>query len=978
MQFVITLVEHRILGFILSPYFIRRDRNTEYFNTYDKITLQKLPQYEAILSPEQVQLVKYIEYYNDQNLHKLFCKKKKFKPHDFMNSIDPELLKEHIRPYVEKQIARCVEIMQFNPVPIYHKVLQNKIYESDEIELVDEECETVFNFSRDENGIQYRLTIEHETNELILTEKDGIIIANEPCCLVLDDKLFVFKEIDSKKILPFFDKEYIQIPKTSEKKYFETFVKSAIGNFKVNASGFDIEHIESSPKSVLSLERNLAGHLVLVLKFIYNGDSIFLANRKSGMKVTCNYSEADVGFTCQHRDYELENLMISKLLSFGMVNKDGAYFEPFSSNPTEEVYGSVTWLNFNKDLLQNSGFEIAQKDLDKQYYLGKFELNFDVSEKENDWFDIEATIDFGEFKIPFVEFKEHISAGIREYVLPNNKVMILPEEWFESYSDLLNFSKREGASIKLQKQHFSILNNRIGKLSDDFRQNLKSLLSEDIQEPEEIPLGVNAKLRDYQSTGYSWMYRLYKNNFGACLADDMGLGKTLQTLTLLKKIRSENIQEETPEPEIQQVQLSLFDTSASPSKNSVGKASLIIVPTSLIYNWQNEVKKFVPSLKVCAYSGNNRGNIDELVKNNDLIISSYGIIRNDLDKLVKHRFQYLILDESQMIKNPGSKTYAAVIQLNADHKLVLSGTPIENSLTDLWAQFNFINPGLLGNLSFFQSAFQIPIEKHNDESKKERLQQLIAPFILRRTKQEVAKELPELSEQVIRCDMNEVQETFYEREKSKARNLVLENINSHGLRKASMQILQSLMRLRQIANHPLLVDENYISGSGKYDEVTRHMEILNKEGHKALIFSSFVGHLKIVSEWLEEKNIKYAMLTGESRNREAIVDEFQQNDDCKFFLISLKAGGVGLNLTAASYVLMLDPWWNPAAEKQAINRAHRIGQDKHVMVYRFIAQNSLEEKILKLQERKSELADIFVNDNAFRNISEEEILELFE
>ncbi len=331
-----------------------------------------------------------------------------------------------------------------------------------------------------------------------------------------------------------------------------------------------------------------------------------------------------------------------------------------------------------------------------------------------------------------------------------------------------------------------------------------------------------------------------------------------------------------------------------------------------------------------------------------------------------------------MIKNPGSKTYASVMKLDSEYKLVLSGTPIENSLSDLWAQFNFINPGLLGNFNFFQGEFQFPIEKHNDESKRERLRHLIAPFILRRTKTEVAKELPELSEQVVYCEMNEVQESFYEREKSKARNLVIENINRMGMGKATMQILQSLMRLRQIANHPVLVDEEYISGSGKFDEIISILETLYKEGHKALIFSSFVGHLNIIARWLDARGINFSMLTGETRNREAVIDKFQKDFNCPFFLVSLKAGGVGLNLTAASYVLMLDPWWNPAAEKQAINRAHRIGQDKHVMVYRFITQDTLEEKIIKLQERKSQLADIFVNDNPFKNINEDEILALFD
>ncbi len=982
MQFIIALNGHRILGFVFSPYLIKREKNSEHYLTYDKLTLQKLPQYKEFLTPEQVQLVKYTENYNEQNLFKLFCKRKST-PHDFLNSMDEDILLNHVRPYIEKQIANCIAILQFNPEPIYYKHLQSKIYESDRIRIIDQECNTVFNFKKYEEGIKYQLTIEHQNKELLLTGKQGVIIAHTPCCLVLKNKLFIFNDIDGKKILPFFEKEYLLIPKQAEKKYFESFVKNSIAKYKVNAEGFRIDYIGASPKAVISLEKNLSGHLSLILRFIYNTNSIFFANRKTGMKVSCNYSEKEVVFTCVTRNYNEENAMVSRLLTLGLINNEGPYFEPHSKRgENTHIYGPITWLNLNKELLKNNGFEIAQKELDKDYYLGKVHLKFEVSDKDNDWFDIMAEVELEGFKIPFVEFKEHISNEIREFMLPNNKVMILPEEWFESYSDLMNFSQNEHSTLKLNKQHFSILNSKMGKMTDTFRDKLKSLISANPSEKENLPEGVNATLRNYQEDGYSWMYKLYDNGFGGCLADDMGLGKTLQTLTLLKRVCDENTNtkdaSEEVKPEAPPAQLSLFESPNQNKNKRKGKTSLIIVPTSLVHNWINEAAKFTPSLNVSSYIGSLRGDLNKIIDESDVIITSYGIIRNDLEKFTKHEFLYLILDESQMIKNPGSKTYACVMQLLAENKLVLSGTPIENSLSDLWAQFNFINPGLLGSLNFFQSAFQMPIEKQDDTSKKEKLQHLIAPFILRRTKQEVAKELPELSEQVILCNMNEVQEEFYEREKSKARNLVLDNINSGGLKKASMKILQSLMRLRQIANHPMLVDEDYISGSGKFEEIKRNLDNLNNEGNKALLFSSFVGHLELVAEWMESKNIKYTILTGETRDREKVVEEFQDNEDCRFFLISLKAGGVGLNLTAASYVLMLDPWWNPAAEKQAINRAHRIGQDKHVMVYRFIAQNSLEEKILKLQAKKSQLADVFVNENMFKNISEEEILELFE
>lgn len=978
MQFILSIVDHRKLGFVLAPYFIRPNYKAETYDVYDKITLQKLPDYENILSPEQIQLVKYIENYNDKNLFQLFCKKK-LTPHDFMNKMDDELLEQHVRPYIEKQMAKCLDVLQYNPEPIFHKTLQNKIYESDRVILVDKDCSTVFNFTRNSEGIRYKLTIENSGEIINLNGKEGITIVTEPACIAVDQYLYVFRDIDSKKVQPFFERDFIQIPKQTESKYFKTFVKNSIAKYKVNAEGFNVIDEKAEPRSVVSLEKNLSGHLSLILKFIYGSNNIFQANRKSGMKVSCTIKDNNVEFIRTKRDYDFENSCISRLLSYGLVNKEGPYFEPMTKNDNQHgTYGPITWLNYNKELLKKGGFDIAQSNLEKDYYLGHVELKIEVSEKSNDWFDILASVEFDGFKIPFVDFRENIVNGIREFVLPNNKVMILPEEWFVSYHDLINFSEPEGKILKLKKQHFSILNHREARLTGDFREKLKKLLNSEHESLESLPEDIHAELRNYQHQGYSWMYRLYNNGFGGCLADDMGLGKTLQTLTLLKQVSSESeVPNQTEHVQVNQ-QMSLFDQPSEQNPAINSKTSLIVVPTSLVHNWMNECNKFLPSLRIQSYIGPSRGQLSACVAENDLVVTSYGILRNDLQQFLALSFLYVVLDESQMIKNPGSKTYQAVVQLKADNRLVLSGTPIENSLSDLWAQFNFINPGLLGNLGFFQNEFQYPIEKLHDENKSDRLQQLIAPFILRRTKGQVARELPDLSEQVIECDLNEVQEVFYEREKSKARNLVLENINRMGLRKASMQILQSLMKLRQIANHPVLVEEDYIAGSGKFEEVKRVLGTLNREGHKALIFSSFVGHLNLISDWLELEGIEYTMLTGQTRDREEIVKQFQEDENKQFFLISLKAGGVGLNLTAASYVLMLDPWWNPAAEKQAINRAHRIGQDKHVMVYRFISRNTLEEKILKLQDRKSKLADIFVNENLFTSISQEEILELFD
>ena len=976
--FAITFGEHHVLGQVFAPYLLQKKRSQEKFTIFDRVTHLNLHTYEALLSPEEAQLVKIIEEYSHQQLFRVFAKKKKT-TRDFMTDISPEMLEEHIKPYIERRMFRCIEILASNPIPLFQKVLQNFVYDDDRIEVVEDEASTVFNFIRHDDGLRYFLSIEHNGKELRLFEKEGNIIVNDPCCAIVDSKLFIFRDIDGKKLLPFFEKESIFIPPSARKKYFETFVRNAIKKYKVIAQGFSIIDKEIQPLPLLSLERDLAGNFFIVLKFIYDEKSIYYANRKTDLKVTCEFHDDTVAFHRLQRNYAYENECVTTLLSMGLANREGASFYPLrKGNETGgSGYALVSWINDHRKLIEKNGFSLAQNKLDRLYYLDDFRIRMEVSEKKNDWFDIEASVDFAGFKIPFSSFHENILNGNREYLLPDGRIMILPEEWFESYRDIMSFAKIDKDRIRLGKQHFSLLNKNVQGISGSVKKELLDLVKSDIR-IEAVPNDISASLRKYQIEGYSWLYHLSRNHFGGCLADDMGLGKTLQTLTLLSRVRMDTI---TPEPQHEKKitlsqQLPLFDNSQDHViKNS--RTSLILVPTSLVHNWMNEIIRFTKNLRAEAYVGTGRRNLHELFDHNDILITSYGILRNEIDDFAAFRFHYLVLDESQMIKNPGSKTYQAVMQLNAENRIVLTGTPIENSLSDMWAQINFLNPGLLGGLHFFRSEFQLPIERNQDENRKEKLLKLISPFVLRRTKIQVAPELPSLHEQTIFCDMDEMQETIYEKEKSRVRNLVLEQTLKMGYQKSAMVILQSLTKLRQIANHPALVDRMYFGGSGKYTEIKRNLLSLLNEGYKAIIFSSFVRHLELIRNFLDINDIHYAWLTGNTRDRESEVRKFQEDPDYPFFLVSLKAGGVGLNLTAAEYVFLLDPWWNPAAEIQAISRAHRMGQDKQVFVYRFISRNTLEEKILKLQEHKSALADAFVN-NSLKGITEEQVMELFD
>jgi SNF2 family DNA or RNA helicase len=400
------------------------------------------------------------------------------------------------------------------------------------------------------------------------------------------------------------------------------------------------------------------------------------------------------------------------------------------------------------------------------------------------------------------------------------------------------------------------------------------------------------------------------------------------------------------------------------------------MPVSLIHNWVNEIKKFAPNLRYIKYVGNDRKNVLKKINDCDIILTSYGIVRNDIEELTKYKFFYIILDESQYIKNSASKIYNAVTKLKSENKLVLTGTPIENSLTDLWAQINFLNKGIMGNLNFFKKEFVTSIEKNKDEEKVEKLKKIINPFILRRTKKQVAPELPPKIEQFVYCDMYAEQKKMYDEEKSVIRNSILEKIENNNDKPALLAI-EGLTRLRQISNHPKLLDENSLLDSGKFDEITRYVDNITAENNKVLIFSAYVKHLNLIADYLNKQSTKYSVITGKTRDREAQIQNFQDKDSINVFLIQIKAGGVGLNLTAADYVFIIDPWWNPAVEEQAINRAHRIGRDGKVMVYRFITSNSIEEKIQKLKDRKAKLAKTFIStEQAVDKLDLEKIMEM--
>ena len=472
----------------------------------------------------------------------------------------------------------------------------------------------------------------------------------------------------------------------------------------------------------------------------------------------------------------------------------------------------------------------------------------------------------------------------------------------------------------------------------------------------------------------------YKNDLGACLADDMGLGKTLETIAVLlhakeqKSNKSATDKLATRNPQPATPQLDLFQTITYPNDIYQPLRAIIILPASLVFNWEREIKKFAPSLMVYKHVGPKRHQTVKLVSSFDVILTTYHTALRDIDLLKMIEFTYIVLDESQQIKNKDSKIFKATNQLQGDHKISLSGTPIENSLSDLWAQMQFINPDLLGGFRFFKEEFIKPIEKLQDEDKKEQLKKLIQPYLLRRTKESVAKDLPELTTKVFYSTMTAEQKKLYEKEKSAARNFLLDNFDATD-GKYQFKVLSSLTKLRQLANHPVLTKADYQKEAGKFQDVLEHLEVIHKGGHKTLLFSSFVKHLDLFKNHFEKNNQSFYRLTGQlsQQERKKQIDQFESDAAIQSFLISIKAGGTGLNLTAADYVFILDPWWNPSIEKQAIARAHRIGQNNQVFAIKFITKDSIEEKILKLQEKKARLAEEIIEGKGSMAFSKDEI-----
>jgi hypothetical protein len=956
-QIIYSIFNHEYLGYLFESFVVPLDEKGRLTYAYQNISSANAKEFDSGLDKTDYELIKLMDSMQPDVVVKSYMKKGNVKPKDFLQKIfDPKSEDKDL----QKLLAENLEIKRSKILPL---LLGKKLFEtaSDgspagrEIKVRAERATVIFQFVRGEFNTIYKPVVKFQGKNLEWQNKKGYLVCKDPAWLIVEQQLFHFeKGIDGKKLQPFLNKIHIMVERKFEAEYYRKFVSSLITQFEVEGKGFDIHTEQGTPEAILAISelagakqgKNLFGeeyselqedYIVLEPRFKYGEldfGMIDVSVENNGN--SCRFEEKDGNFTFYKtvRTPKIEERYVTLLKKKGLNFPHGK-----ASLPKSEAFD---WLSTHEDYLKENKFQIIQKVSagGKPYHIGKAYITIEVNENI-DWFDVKALVKFGIYLIPFVKIRKLMIQGKREFELPNGEIAVIPASWFVNYSELFHFiEERTNEHLVLRKHHLELARELHGadiiKLTMSLK--LERLRNFDSIDDYEIPSTFQGSLRPYQHAGYNWLRFLNEYQFGGCLADDMGLGKTVQTLALLAYEKQEN----------------------------PGFASLLVMPTSLIYNWELEARKFTPELKIFVYSGAQRIKDPWKFRGYDVILTSYGIVRLDIDALKEFYFNYVILDESQAIKNPSSNIASAVNLLKSKRRLILTGTPVENGTMDLWSQMNFVNPGLLGNQTNFKNQYLLPIEKENNKKRATRLHSMIKPFILRRLKSQVAKDLPEKVINIKYSEMTEGQEKIYEEVKAIYREKILGEFESLSRGRQQFVLLRGLTQLRQIANHPKLVREDYKDGSGKLEDIKYMLEETISEGHKVLVFSQFVRHLTIIREFLDKETISYAYLDGATKDRQAQVEKFQNEEGVRVFLISLKAGGVGLNLTKAEYVFLLDPWWNPAVEAQAIDRAHRIGQENKVIIYKFITKDSVEEKILALQERKLALAEELIsNEESF-------------
>lgn len=772
------------------------------------------------------------------------------------------------------------------------------------------------------------------------------------------NSFFLRKENDY-FILPFRDAQKLNWLQEQAAIYMDSkdeHLLSAILNelqeqYPVNRNAFQkTATIESTPVPVVHLSELSDAFLMLRPQWLYNGHLI-----EDDWQPETSVQQQETTITIKRNQEKEEALraLLESLHPKFADQRNGYYYLSFSEAQKRQ------WFQKAYHKLLTSNVEITGMDMLKHFRFSSYlpETTMDCVEQDAQFFSYKIVVQFGKEKVSINELQKILWAGQTAVLLKDGTLGLLNSDWMNTYATIIKHGRIQQQLLKVSKWlQLSLLADDITQTDSTFKkwwahwsdwQANKSTYA--------LPSSVQATLRPYQQRGYEWMCLMADAGAGGCLADDMGLGKTLQSISFLARTM-----EQFP-----------------------GTQALVVCPASLIYNWEQELNKFAPHLKVVVYHGSQRNAalINDSATN--VFITSYGTLRSEEETLGALAYKVVFIDESHNIKNPAAKITRAVGNLKADYCFALSGTPVVNNTFDLYAQLNTILPGIFGSREFFKREYADPIDRFGDEEKQQQLQKLIAPFVLRRTKEQVAPDLPEKTESILWCEMGDNQRLVYENLKEEIRGSVFSDIKEKGIGKSRLNILQGIMKLRQACNSPLLVKdaEPPCADSIKTDLLFEELEQL-LFNHKVLVFSQFTGMLDLIAQSCKTKSIAYFHFNGQTppAQRAKMVDDFQdENNQTNLFLISLKAGNAGLTLTAADYVFLFDPWWNEAVQQQAINRTHRIGQQKNVFAYKMICKNSIEEKILQLQERKQKLAtDIISTDEGFiKNLDAADVEWLF-
>ena len=895
-----------------------------------------------------------------------YADKKKYRRASQFWASNDKTVNSYIKCMTDQRLLKAVMLADQLDIPIlYAPTAKTPLHIENRLQLQAlTRVKPVMSFSRHAEGISYRLTLrisEDDQCEHVVspTEKGIVVLAYEPGIFLFGNQLLLLDEgFSGKLLLPFAKKEVVEIPTHMVDDYFRRFILRNVAKAEIHAEGFNIEDIDIEPLPCLHVNTSVDDRHVLMLRFHYDqteytpdsksAGRVMLATdravseREESEQASISESEqaVSVRFIRYLRNKEKEQQFIKLLKEMGLkLAADGII--SFDTLPA-----MVDWLQQNSPRLRSQGFSVVQPS-DKVYYIGP--LSVEQSDTwRGDWLQTEVTVvlDDGRLRLPFRDLRDTILRGEQLYMLPTGERLVIPPEWLSRYEDLLVLGLPKGKGFQLHRSQVSAITSPTPPTSLSPHVPLVPHIPASSLGPPS-PKTLKATFRPYQLTGYQWLWRNFENQTGCCLADEMGLGKTVQTIALLLKYKETAKRNRARKPQAgmlfsEKEMQGGIEAGRQLNQSLQYKTSLVVAPASVVHNWRNELKRFAPSLLVLTYTGSigKRREKRLALMKWDVVVTTYRTLVNDIDYFVQEQFGIVVYDESQAFKTPTSKVHHAVCRLDALHRMALSGTPVENNLQELWSLMSVLNPNLLGSARHFRETFLSPIAHHLNEERTQVLRRLIAPYFLKRTKEEVLSDLPDRQDEVVICPMTEQQESQYAEQLSRARNAYMVEQASN------VNILAAIQRLRSIAN-----------GEGKMKVLFERLEQLRGTRHKVLLFSEYVSMLEQVGSAMQRLGWSYDLLTGQTQQREQVIAHFQSTSDCQFFLISLKAGGVGLNLTAADYVFILDPWWNLAAEEQAIARSHRIGQRYPVFVYRFVSEGTLEQQILTLQEHKQNLID---------------------